>query len=303
MIYSNGVIVKEPIDNSMDELSIKILELSLYTMRNYHESLQDALENEIRIKQGILQESFSFKTLCSNMGKAIGSFFNKVKEIFATASALIGSIWASSDQLISANWVLFKEKIDKYGGKIKYKIALPNPDMDILGSCGSEFSEVVYNDAEELVETIKSSTDVNNFTDIQTKMNEIRGSALGSGKSLSQKEFKDALDAMFFLEEKEYTGIDLTLSKEIIDVLNSSPENISRSWNKEFEKKTKELRATVKKLDKNEDISSALASYAISYISGCLDIISCIHTSFIKANVKVVRTYRSLFLKVIKTLK
>lgn len=303
MIYNNGVMVKEPIDNSMDELSIKILELSLYTMRNYHESLQDALENEIRIKQGILQESFSFKTLCSNIGKAIGSFFNKVKEIFATASALIGSIWASSDQLISANWILYKEKIDKYGSKIKYKIALPNPDMDILGSCGSEFSEVVYNDAKELVETIKSSTDVNNFTDIQTKMNEIRGSALGSGKSLSQKEFKDALDAMFFLEEKEYTGIDSTLSKEIIDVLNSSPENISRSWDKEFEKKTKELRASVKKLDKNEDISSALASYAISYISGCLDIISCIHTSFIKANVKVVRTYRSLFLKVIKTLK
>lgn len=303
MIYNNGVIVKEKISNSMDDLSIKLLELSLFTMKNYHDSLQESLEKEIHIKQGLLQESFSFKTLFSNISKAIASFFNKVKEVFKTAGALISSIFATSDQLVSSNFILFKEKIDKYGSKIKYKIALPNPDIDILGSCGSTFSEVVYDNASEMIEIVKGSVNETGLPDIQAKMNEIRGSILGDNKSLSQKEFSEALDKMLFLEEKEYVGIDPSLSVEIVNILNSSPENISRSWDREFEKKMKDLKTTVKKLDKSEEISPVLASYAISYISGCLEIISCIHSSFIKANLKIVRSYRSLFLKVIKTLK
>lgn len=303
MIYNNGVVVREQTEDFINELNIKSLELSLFAMKNYHESLQEALENEIYMNQGVLQEAFSFKALCQRIWGAITSFFGKVKEIFKTGMALMHSILATSDQLVSTNFILFKEKIDKYGDKIKYKLIMPNPDISIMGECGADFSDDIYDAADDMVEKIKSSPDVNTLPDVQSEMNRLRGELLGSNNGLSQKEFNEALNSKMFLEEKEYTGIDDELAHQIIFILNSSPENISKSWDRKFEKKIKDLKNSVKKLDKNEEISSSLASYAMSYISGCLEIISCIHTTFIKANVKIVRNYRSLFMKVIKTLK
>ena len=303
MIYSNGNVIKSKFDQDYDALCKLSMESYLYTLKNYNRSLEGIIEAGIQPSQSLC-EAVNIKEAISNMAQAIKNVFHKIIEVIRSAYITINSALYASDQLITCNADIFKDKVDNFGKYIKYKILIPN--RDILSENGSDYTDIVIDEVQDVVDKFISSDGINNIlenVDIENTMNSLRGKLLNTNP-ITQAEFKKQLSESMFVE-KEGTGISNDLYNDIIQVMSASPEIIQRSWNKSAEKQMRELLNSVNKLnrknkDKDDNFKKSIAQMN-AYINGSLHIITAIHHIYIIANIKLIKSYRKIFLKVIRS--
>lgn len=314
MVYDSSGITKSIQSKELDTFNMIELETYLYNSKVYHEALADLIQSDLEklnpsnVKP--LQEAFSIKGIFKAIGNAIRTVFSKIWEVIRSFGTVIGSLFQASDQVLVKNVKLLNAKYEMYGKYIKFKAILPRNGADeIMGDCGYEFSNQIINAAKKAKEYIKSFKDnrESSVDGIITEMDSLRGK-LFNENSVSEKDFKNKINDYLFLPKKEYIGIDSDLFEMIKVVMQTSPDMISRSWNRECEKEMntllKEIKTLEKDYSKDDDTSmSSEINKVKAYMVGCSHIIANIHMTYIQANVKLIRQCRALFMKLIKTIK
>lgn len=314
MIYSNGQVVKSPEDIDFDSLYKFCMESCLFSMKNYNQSLEEIMEMDIKSLNSSLNEAFSIKNIVTVIINGIKAVFAKIIEIYNSIELAFTSAFYASDQLLikthghdknglaRTGVEVFREKAEKYGRNMRYKIAMPNPDKHVFGSNGSEFSNKVLASVTKVIKDYVSASDPSSVwkdRDVEDMMNKLRGEIIGKG-SLTQKEFKEELDKSLIIENSG-VGITTDIVNHVIKTMHLSTKAIKNSWSKSAQQQMKALINEVNNLYKiNQSDESSLANIK-AYVNGALHIINVINMSYVTANIKFIRDARKLFLHVSKT--
>lgn len=301
MIYSNDQIVRSKYDSDIDSLYKLSLESYLFSLKNYHESVENMVREKIdSIGNTSLNESVNIKEKLIHIGTVIKNIFKKIFEIIQSFTTTITSAFYASDQLVNKNFATFKEKVDNYGKTIKYKILVLSDMNKVLGKNGSEYSDKVIDKISGIIDDIP--TKGLQIDDIEEDLSKLRGDLLGKGP-LTEKAFKEEITGNLFIE-RSGVGLPADLVDDIVTVMSLSPDLIKNSWDRSAQKQMKKLLDKVKTLEKNNKDNSEMTS-AINkcrvYINGGLHIVNSIYNIYIKANMKAISQYRKLFLKILRT--